>query len=185
MQDPTSNADCMSVTAAVLCVMGATTLKPQDQYGEAALLLDTVDLVLHSAALASSAAAEAAAAASAASAVAAITTMCGSDQMILDDPSSSCPDQQQQPACPREDSNDKPRSARQPVSQIKEYGKSVLWGLRAIAAMAKQDGLAQHCARMLTEYVLERVVLLSRDWPVEVGQAAAAVSMSHGNNTAV
>ena len=175
MQDPTSNADCMSVTAAVLCVMGATTLKPQDQYGEAALLLDTVDLVLHSAALASSAA----------SAVAAITTMCGSDQMILDDPSSSCPDQQQQPACPREDSNDTPRSARQPVSQIKEYGKSVLWGLRAIAAMAKQDGLAQHCARMLTEYVLERVVLLSRDWPVEVGQAAAAVSMSHGNNTAV
>ena len=172
----------MSVTVAVLCVMGATTLKPQDLYGEAALLLDTIDLVLHSAALASATAA--AAAAAGAAAAAAITTMCDSDQMILDDPSSSYPGQQQQPDCPREDSNDKPRSARQPVSQTEEYGKSVLWGLRAIAAMAKQDGLAQRCAHMLMEYVLERIVLLSRDWPVEVGQAAAAVSMSQCNDTA-
>lgn len=158
----------MSVTVAVLCVMGGTTLKPQDQYGEAALLLDTIDLVLHSAAVASATAA----------AAPATTTMPDSDHMILHGPSSSGLDQQQQFACPFENSNYKPRSGKQPVSQTDEYGRVVLWGLRAIAAMAKQDSLARHCAHTLTEYVLERIVLLCRDWPVEVGQAAAMVSMS-------
>ena len=160
----------MSVTVAVLCVMGGTTLKPQDVHGEAALLLDTIDLVLHSAAVASATPAAGAAAA-------AITNMPDSDQMILDDPSSSVHDRQQQPACPHENSSDKFGPARQPASQIQGYGESLLWGLRAIAAMAKQGGLVQDCAHMLTEYVLERIMLLSRDWPVEVGQAAAAVSM--------
>ena len=183
--NPPSNAACMSVAVAVLCVMGETTLKPQDQYGEAALLLDTIDLVLHSAAVASATAAAAPAAAPAAPAApaatlaaAAITTMPDSDHLILHDPSSSSPDQQQQFACLRENSSDKPASGKQPVSQTDEYGRVVLWGLRAIAATAKQDSLARHCAHTLMEYVLERIVLLCRDWPVEVGQAAAMVSMS-------
>ena len=174
MHNPTSNADCMSVTVLVLWVMGGTSLKPQDLCGEAALLLDTIDLALHSSAVASATAA----AAAAAPAAAAISTKSDSDQMILHHPSSSVPDQQQQSACPYENRNDKPCSEMQTVSQTEEYGKTVLWGLRAIAAMAKQEALAQHCAHMVTEYVLERIVLLCRDWPVEVGQAAAAVSMS-------
>lgn len=174
MYSPTSNADYMSMTVAVLCVMGGTTQKPQDVYGEAALLLDTIDLVLHSAAVSSATAAAAPAPAPAAAAVAILPD---SDQMVQDDPSSSVHDQQQQPAHSHENS-DKPWSARQPALQRQGYGESVLWGLRAVAAMAKQDSLVQHCAHMLTDYILERIVLLSREWPVEVGQAAAAVSMS-------
>lgn len=164
----------MPFSVAVLHVMGGTATQPQDMHGEAALLLDTIDLALHSAAVAS-----AVAAAAVAPAAAAGTITSDSDHMILDDPSSSGPDQQQQPAERGQDSNsNEPGLARQPVSQTEGYGTSVLWGLRAVDAMAEQDSLPQHCVHMLTEYMLERAVLLSRDWPVEVGQAAAAVSMS-------
>lgn len=145
--------------------MGGTSQKPQDMHGEAALLLDILDLLLHTAAVSSTAAATGSMAAP------------DSDQMILDGQGSSGPDQQQL-ACPHQKRSDKPNLARQPVLQTVGYGDSVLWGLRAVAALAKQDTLAPFCAQMLTEYVLERFVLLSRDWPVEVGQAAAEVSMN-------
>ena len=180
--------------------MGGASHNAQDTHGEAALLLDILDLVLHSAAVAPT---------SAATRMTIDVTQ--ADQAIPDDPSSIKPDlhdpgstmsdfagpssttsdlddpssihdeqhqQQQQPASCN-DSRDNRTEARQTVAQTDQYAASLLWGLRAVAAMAKQDGLTQPCAHMLTEYLFERVVLLSRDWPVEVGQAAAEVSMSH------
>lgn len=168
---------------AVLCVMGGASYKPQDMHGEAALLLDTLDLVLHSAAVAS----------------ASVATTVQPDQLLQDDLSSIIPDlddpsltmsglnnasstvpdqqQQQQHACGG-DSSRKPRETRQTAAQTDQHAASLLWGLRAVAAMAKQGALTQPCAHMLSDYLLERVVSLTLDWPVEVGQAAVEVSMN-------
>ena len=132
--------------------MGAASQRPQDRYGEVALLLDALDLVLHSAASATSGTPD-------------------SPQTILDHPSSADSD--------IIESSPEVSKAAQAVSQTDKYADSLLWGLRALEAMAKQGTLAEPCSQMLTEYILQRIVMLSRDWPMEVGQAAAQVSMSH------
>ena len=138
--------------------MGATSQRPQDRAGEVALVLDILDLVLHSAAVATSRSPD-------------------SPQMILDDPSSAGSDQQQ-PSDPPDCSPELSKAA-QPASQTNNYADSLLWGLRALEAMARQGSLTQPCPQMLTEYILERIVMLSRNWPLEVGQAAAQVSIIH------
>ena len=145
---------------AVLYVMGGTSQRAEDVHGEAAMLLDILDLILHSQATA-----------------AAVSST--SDPMTSNDNSlrQDHPDVWQH--CQSPGSSTNPEQAHQPCSLTESCGESLEWGLKALDAMAKQcllTGLAtQPCTCLLTDYLLDRIVLLSREWPMHVGQAAAQV----------
>ena len=55
--------------------------------------------------------------------------------------------------------------------------EAMLWGLHALQAAASKPGcLPPECVKLATDYVIDRFVLLSRDWPLEVAEAAVQVS---------
>ena len=130
----------------------------RNAHGEIALLLDTLDLVLHTA-LASPA--------------------FGPESPHLsssDDSSKSCANEHLHTSELQAGSNSSQASdsdGAQSLSQ--DLTECCLWGLHVLVAAAKQTHAAHACTKVLREYMLERIVLFSRDWPIAVGQAAVQV----------
>ena len=55
--------------------------------------------------------------------------------------------------------------------------EALLWGLYALQAAASKPGcLPPECLKLATDYVIDRFVMLSRDWSLEVAEAAVQVS---------
>ena len=159
--------------------MGGSSQQPHNILGELALLLDTLDLILHSKA------------ASHAPADSPHTRMDDSGSADLDQQTDKCAESPQcggsaQPVSQTDKSGVSPQltTAAQSVSQTDKYADTMLWGLKALGAVAKQGVLNQPLERMLTDYLLECIVMLSGDWPVQVGQASAEVSMHHNSGHA-
>lgn len=127
----------------------------RNAHGEIALLLDILDLVLHTA-LASPA--------------------WGPESPHLsstDDSSKSCANDTSELQAGSNSSQAPHSDGAQSLSQ--NLTECCLWGLHVLVAAAKQTHAAHACTKVLREYMLERIVLFSRDWPIAVGQVAVQV----------
>ena len=115
------------------------------------MLLDILDLILHCSATTSSADDQ--------------------PQILQSDPSTSDADLQYSV------DNDAVEISKDTASagQMHDWADCLAWGLRAVNEAAKTVHGHHACTRMLGEYVLERIVLFSRDWPADVGQIAVEV----------
>ena len=138
---------------AVIFVLGGVSQSACEAHGEVALLLDILDLILHCSATASDA----------------------DDQphILHSSPSTSDTD----PQCSEDNGAMDVTMVQAPAAgQTHDWTDCLAWGLRAINEAAKTMQDHQACTRMLSEYVLERIVLFSKDWPADVGRVATEVS---------
>lgn len=131
--------------------MGGVSQSAHDAHWELALLLDILDLILHCSATTSSADDQ--------------------PQILHSDPSTSAADLQDSVDGNAEELSRDAASA----GQTPDWADCLAWGLRAVNEAARTVHEHQACTRMLGEYVLERIVLFSRDWPADVGQVAVEV----------
>ncbi|KAA6412940.1 MAG: hypothetical protein FRX49_13761, partial [Trebouxia sp. A1-2] len=154
-----------SIAAAlkVTYVLGGVSQKAQDVPGEVALLLDILDLALHHSATCNDAEVHEQA------------------QLISIKTAASTSDPASQHSTDIADmdiAKDTASAAKE--AQMPDLADCVLWGLHAVNAAAKMVSVykVQACSKMLSEYVLERMVLFSKDWQLGSGQVAIEVLYS-------
>lgn len=136
---------------AVIFVTGGVSQGARDAHWELALLLDILDLILHCSATTSSADDQ--------------------PQIVHSNPSTSAANLQDSVDGDAIEISKHQASA----GQLHDWADCLAWGLRAVNEAAKTVHEHQACTRMLSEYVLERIVLFSRDRPADVGQIAVEV----------
>ena len=80
---------------------------------------------------------------------------------------------QQEPLCGQ-------AMAEPPAELLGDLAEVVLWGLQTLRAIATapSSSLQPECARMMTEYVLQRFVQFSSSWPLNIGKLAVQVTAS-------
>ena len=153
---------------AVIYVVGGVSHKAQDVPGELALLLDILDLVLHHSATCKDA------------------EVHDQAQLISIETAASTSDHAPQHSMDVADMDvAKDTAAAAKGAQLPDLAECILWGLHAVNAAAKMVCVhkSQGCSKMLREYVLERMVLFSKDWPLGPGQVAVEVRLTTPNNS--
>lgn len=153
---------------AVIYVLGGVSQKAQDAPGELALLLDILDLVLHHSATCKDA--EVHDQAQLISIKTAASTDDHAPQHSMDIADTDTADM--------DTAEDTASAAKE--AQMPDLADCVLWALHAVNAAAKMVCVhkSQACSKMLGEYVLERMVLFSKDWRLGSGQVAVEVRMT-------
>ncbi|KAL0027210.1 hypothetical protein WJX77_003862 [Trebouxia sp. C0004] len=154
-----------SIAAAlkVIYVLGGVSQKAQDVPGELALLLDILDLVLHHSATLKDA------------------EVHDQTKLISIKTAASTCDHARRHSMDIADMdiiNDTASAAK--GAQTANLTDCMLWGLHAVNAAAKMACVhkSQACSKMLNKYVLERMVLFSKDWLLVTGQVAVEVLYS-------
>ncbi len=148
---------------AVIYVLGGVSQKAQDVPGELALLLDILDLALHQSATCRDA------------------EVHDQAQLISIKTAAGTSDHAPQHSMDTADMNiAKDTASATKGAQMPDLADCILWGLHAVNAAAKMVCVheSQACSKMLSEYVLERMVLFSKDWPLGPGQVAVEVRLT-------
>ena len=147
------------VCSAVVYVLGGASQDAKDAHGETALLLDMLDLILHTVTA---------------------TSIIDDPAQLIDGNAESSPsaDIYQQPTEKAVADSHSREASDSNAAGMHGLAECVLWGLHALSAAAKQIHGSQPCAAMLSEYVVERFVAFSKDWPLEVAQTAAEVRLA-------
>ena len=141
----------------MIYVFGGISQKAQDVPGELALLLDILDLALHHSATRKDA------------------EVIDQAQLISTKTAAGTSDHAPQHSMEIADMDiAKDTSSAAKEAQMPDLADCVLWGLHAVNAAAKMV-CVHNCSKMLSEYVLERMVLFSKDWPLGPGQVAVEV----------
>jgi len=147
----------------VIYVLGGVSQKAQDVPGELALLLDILDLVLHHSATCKDA------------------EVHDQAQLISIKTAASTSDDASQHSTDIADMDTaKDTASAAKEAQMPDLADCVLWGLHAVNATAKMVRVhkSRACSKMLSEYVLERMVLFSKDWRLGSGQVAVEVRLT-------
>ena len=160
----------LSRSDAVIYVLGGISQKAQDVPGELALLLDILDLALHHSATCKDA------------------EVYNQAQLISIKTAASTSDHAPEHSINIADHDmdiadtdiAKDTASAAKGAQMPDLADCVLWGLHAVKAAAKMVCVlkSQACSKMLSEYVLERMVLFSKDWPLGSGQVAVEVRLT-------
>ncbi len=148
----------------MIYVIGGVSQKAQDVPGELALLLDILDLVLHHSATCKDA-----------------EDAHDQAQLISIKTAASTSGHAPQHSMDTADIDiAKGTASAAEAAQMPDLADCVLWGLHAVSAAAKMVCVhkSQACSKLLSEYVLERMVLFSKDWPLGSGQVAVEVRLT-------
>jgi hypothetical protein len=148
---------------AVIYVLGGVSQKAQDAPGELALLLDILDLVLHHSATCKDA------------------EVHDQAQLISIKTAASTSDHAPQHSMDIADTDIvKDTASAAKAAQMPDLADCILWGLYAVNAAAKMVCVhkSQACNKMLIQYMLERMVLFSKDWSLGSGQVAIEVRLN-------
>ena len=174
----------LSRSDAVIYVLGGISQKAHDVPGELALLLDILDLALHHSATCKDAEVHnQAQLISIKTAAISITTAAISIKTAAST-SGHAPERSINIADHDMDIADmdtaKDTASAAKGAQMPDLADCVLWGLHAVKEAAKMVCVhkSQACSKMLSEYVLERMVLFSKDWPLGSGQVTVEVRLT-------
>ena len=171
---------------AVLCVVPATSTGARDAVGETALLLDTLDLILQTAEHAQQQQQQ--------QQIIEAMQHCQphgfSDHAV--DISHEQASTSSHPAENAASNTDLANPVPQPDGLTASSGEvckaahavpsalaeALLWGLNALLASAsRQQGLPTQSIKLMTDYVVDRFVLFSCDWPLEIAEVAVQVGV--------
>ena len=167
----------LSRSDAVIYVLGGISQKAHDVPGELALLLDILDLALHHSATCKDAEVHNQAQLISIKTAAISITTATSTSDHAPEHSINIADHDMDIA-DTDIAKDTASAAK--GAQMPDLADCVLWGLHAVKAAAKMvcGHKSQACSKMLSQYVLERMVLFSKDWPLGSGQVAVEVRLT-------
>ena len=155
---------------AVIYVLGGISQKAHDVPGELALLLDILDLALHHSATCKDAEVHNQAQLISIKTAASTSDHAPEHSINIADHDMDIADM--------DTAKDTASAAK--GAQMPALADCVLWGLHAVKEAARMVCVhkSQACSKMLSEYVLERMVLFSKDWPLGSGQVAVEVRLT-------